>query len=78
MLPEVFSPTLATLRNWLRECGILYASLMQAGGYYFNFNNSVSLDNGMRLVQLKNGDIDREVDVWFVSGEEDLRERHEF
>jgi len=71
--PEVFFQTLAILRSWLKDRGILYVTFMQAGGYYFN--NSVPLDNGMRRVQFNNGRFDRKVDVWFVNSEEDLKER---
>jgi len=71
--PEVFSQSLSILRTWLKDRGILYVTFMQVGGYYFN--NSVPLDNGMRRVQFNNGRFDREVDVWFVNDEEDLKAR---
>jgi SAM-dependent methyltransferase len=73
LTPLVFERTLSVIRNRMLDGGVLFITFMKSGGFYFN--NSQPLDNGMRRVTFNNGRFERNVDVWFVNDEDELRSR---
>jgi SAM-dependent methyltransferase len=71
--PQTLTHTLSILAKNMSPHGILYATMIKSGGYYYQ--NSIPLKNGMRRVQFKNNRLVRETDILFVNNEEDLISR---